>query len=302
MAAPTAFIAPFPMALLDMHPRRSQAAAGLRTDLVALMYHDVVGGDDHLESGFRGVGAAHYKLREADFRQHLRALWNVTPEAPAELRGARHEPYEGSRRGPREANPFALTFDDGGSSSITRIAPLLEALGWRGHFFVATDMIGQPGFLSPAEVRELHGRGHVVGSHSASHPMRLSALAPSDQYEEWRRSVAALGRLTGAEARVASVPNGFYSHDVARTASAAGIRVLFTSEPTIKVVKVDGCWVLGRYAVRASTTAAAAAALVAHHPVDRLKQSYSWSVKQLAKKVGGESYLKVRSRLLRRFS
>ena len=39
-----------------------------------------------------------------------------------------------------------LTFDDGGKSAV-RIADLLEEQGWRGHFFITTAMIGEPGFV-----------------------------------------------------------------------------------------------------------------------------------------------------------
>src|SRR5690606_32876618 len=135
-----------------------------------------------------------------------------------------------------------------------------------------------------------HRRGHVIGSHSASHPERMSWLAPVGQYEEWRRSLERLGSIIGAPVRVASVPNGFYSPAVARSASAAGIQVLFTSEPTVKAAQVDSCLVLGRYSVQARTPAAAAAALLGRSPVDRLKQSYSWTVKKVAKSLAGESY------------
>ncbi|HZJ08544.1 MAG TPA: polysaccharide deacetylase family protein, partial [Trueperaceae bacterium] len=268
--------------------------------LVSLMYHDVLRGDDHRESGFESDGAALYKVSMVDFRRHLQALWDTGRQAPREIRGARGASFTHAPRSTRRGSAFALTFDDGGKSAITVIAPLLESLGWRGHFFVATDMIGQPTFLSADEVLELHRRGHVIGSHSASHPERMSTLAPLEQYEEWRRSLTALNKILGAGVRVASVPNGFYSVDVARAAAAAGVRVLFTSEPTVRAAKIDGCLVLGRYSVQARTSEAAAAALLGRSPVDRLKQTYSWKVKKMAKSVAGESYLAVRARLLRR--
>ena len=69
-----------------------------------------------------------------------------------------------------------FTFDDGGVSYYTVVADRLEAQGWRGHCFVSTDFIGQRGFLTAAQIRELDARGHVIGSHSASHPARFSTL------------------------------------------------------------------------------------------------------------------------------
>lgn len=266
---------------------------------VALMYHDVMakGAPD---SGFDIAGAELYKLDVDLFRAHLGALNDVADRAPVKFSGGSRASLGSSRRVARESAPFALTFDDGGRSAITTIAPLLEDFGWRGHFFVASDMIGEPSFLTALEVRELHERGHVIGSHSASHPERMSGLSAAGQYEEWKRSAATLESILGVEVRVASVPNGYYSLTVARSAAAAGIEVLFTSEPTTKAIQVDGCLVLGRYSITARTTASAASALIGRSPVDRLRQSYAWTLKKLAKSVAGESYLTVRALLLRR--
>ena len=47
-----------------------------------------------------------------------------------------------------------LTVDDGRISTFTCIAPELEKLGWRGHFFVTTDWIRHPGFLTPEQIRD----------------------------------------------------------------------------------------------------------------------------------------------------
>ena len=69
----------------------------------------------------------------------------------------------------------ALTFDDGGASALD-IAGMLERRGWRGHFFVTTSRIGEPGFVGPDAVRELAERGHDVGSHSHTHPTYMGNL------------------------------------------------------------------------------------------------------------------------------
>ena len=67
-----------------------------------------------------------------------------------------------------DASPDAwlLTFDDGGASAITHTAPALEARNWRGHFFMTVGQLGTPEFLGPAALRDLHRRGHVIGSHT----------------------------------------------------------------------------------------------------------------------------------------
>src|SRR5262249_24992447 len=142
----------------------------------SIMYHDVVENGDFASSGFPGEGAHVYKLRREDFERHLEAI------------------------GQREV---MLTFDDGGASFLHPIADLLEARERRGYFFITTDRIGTAGFLSADEVRELHRRGHVVGSHSASHPTRMAALSRAELDREWRVSLARLGEMLGERVTVA---------------------------------------------------------------------------------------------------
>jgi len=60
-------------------------------------------------------------------------------------------------------------FDDGGTSAVS-IGDALAVRGWKGHFFIVTGLIGSRTFLTGAEIRYLHSCGHVVGSHSDTHP------------------------------------------------------------------------------------------------------------------------------------
>ena len=130
-----------------------------------------------------------------------------------------------------------ITSDDGGLSAATAIAPRLEAYAWRGLFFLTTDRFGVPGFVSEDQVRALWARGHVIGSHTRSHPRRLSSESRATIGAEWRDSVGALSEIVGDQVITASVPNGAFDDEVAQAAADAGIRWLFTSDPT-RVVKI----------------------------------------------------------------
>ncbi len=193
-----------------------------------------------------------------------------------------------------------LTFDDGGTSALTPTADLLEKHGWRGHFFMTTDYLGTPGFLSVAQLRELHTRGHVIGSHSCSHPARMALCSREQLLREWRQSREVLAETLGAPVTVASVPGGYYSRAVAETAAEAGIRVLFNSEPTTRLAHVGHCLVVGRYTVYRGMSAWAAAALAVGRRLPRWRQTLWWDIKKVAKAIGGRTYLALRERLLRR--
>ncbi len=253
---------------------------------LAIMYHDVVEHRDFDSSGFPGESANIYKLRRRDFERHLDAI------AAASVAVSTVRQFEG--------RPVLLTFDDGGVSFHRPIADLLERRGWRGHFLITTDRIGTPGFLSEAQLRELHRRGHIVGSHSCSHPTRMAALTRADLDREWRQSVARLSAVLGEAVKVASVPGGYFSRDVAESAAAAGVEVLFTSEPTARVDVVGGCRVLGRYVVRRGMSPEWSAGFASGSPSYCWRQSGLWQAKRVLKFLGGARYLQFRRAILER--
>ncbi|MGO9259634.1 MAG: polysaccharide deacetylase family protein [Bryobacteraceae bacterium] len=259
---------------------------------LAIMYHDVVEDAAYDSSGFPGEGANIYKLRREDFARQLEAIRAAVPAGAVSLIPRRRE-IAG-------APPVFLTFDDGGVSCHAPIAGMLEQLGWRGHFFITTSRIGTPGFLGEAQLRDLHRRGHVIGSHSHSHPTRMAALAPDRMESEWRQSLGRLADILGEPVKVASVPGGYYSRLVGRTAAAAGIEVLFNSEPTAAVCLTDGCLVLGRYVVKRGMGPEWAAGFAAGRLGPRWRQTALWKAKRVAKALGGAAYLKVRQAILDR--
>jgi len=238
---------------------------------LSIMYHDVVENGDFPSSGFPGEGAHVYKLRREDFELHLNAM------------------------GDRDV---MLTFDDGGVSFLHPIADLLEARGRRGYFFITTDRIGTPGFLAADQVRELHRRGHFVGSHSASHPTRMAALSRAELDREWRASLKHLSELLGEPVKLASVPGGYYSREVGRSAAAAGIVKLFTSEPTARVTQVDDCFIFGRYVVQRGMSPAWSAGFATGSPSYCWRQTLLWKAKRIAKSLGGSAYLRAREAIL----
>lgn len=241
---------------------------------IALEYHDVVDRQDSDGSGFPGAAAASYKLTVESFARHL-AVIAAEPER------------------------VALTFDDGGVSAIARIAPVLEANGLRGAFFITTDRIGTPGFLTSTQIVDLYRRGHSIGSHSCSHPTRMAACSASDMAHEWGDSIARLTQILGAPVTTASVPGGYFSRAVAEAAAAAGVRMLFTSEPTTRIARYGDCTVIGRYTLRRDDPPEHVAALVAASSTARRLEWLKWNAKKVAKALGGRAYLRLREVVFR---
>jgi peptidoglycan/xylan/chitin deacetylase (PgdA/CDA1 family) len=258
----------------------------------SILYHDVVAANELDSSGFRGPEAARYKLTEERFREHLREIAKAVRTKPATAQ----EFLDATRT----AKSWLLHFDDGGVSAVDTIASVLDEYNWKGHFYVPTDFIGRPGFLHTDDIRSLWKQSHIIGSHSCSHPAKISRLPSGELVEEWRKSKEILSDILGDEVAIASIPGGFYSRRVARAASAAGIRILFTSEPVATPRRVEGCLVFGRYSIVDRTPARIAAALVTNGSSARLWQCLYWNFKKAAKVTLGPVYAAARSYSLRR--
>jgi peptidoglycan/xylan/chitin deacetylase (PgdA/CDA1 family) len=236
------------------------------------MYHDVVPAGEEDTSGFPGRDAALYKVTPELFEQHLSAIKSSLP-APV------------------------ITFDDGGESAI-RAAEALERHGLVGYFFVTTNYIGTHGFVTASDIRELSRRGHAIGSHSCSHPLRMGHCAWTQLVDEWTRSRSTLAGILGSDVHVASVPGGDFAPQVAEAAAKAGFTRLFTSEPTLEPRQTFGLALRGRFAIQRRTTAETAAALAAGQWLPCARQAVVWNAKKISKRIGGERYLQLRKLLL----
>lgn len=247
------------------------------------MYHDIATPGEREHVGFPGPLAARYKLDPGHFAAHLDAIAAVAPRVQTLDRDEADIPGQ---------DRVLLTFDDGGRSALAA-AEALEGHGWRGQFFITTARLGTAGFLEAEEVSDLAARGHVIGSHSHSHPTYMGKLAPDELRGEWEMSREILAGILGAPPRTASVPGGFLSRDVIATAAAAGYELLFTSEPTAGVQR-GAITVRGRYTIWASTPASVAAAYARGDRLACSRLWLEWNAKKLAKTVSPAVYQKLR--------
>lgn len=195
---------------------------------ICLMYHDVY--ISHASES--GLASDLYKLDVIQFEKQLKILQELK----------------------RQNIEAVLTFDDGGSSFYCPIADLLDKYGFKGIFFIATSYVNTPGFVTDSQLQEMEQRGHVIGSHSHSHPENLASLTKEQIAKEWLDSVNVLASILGHEVKIASVPNGYMSKNVISGAKEAGIEELYTSEPSTSTKKVTGIMTHGRFVVLNNTT------------------------------------------------
>lgn len=246
---------------------------------LALCYHDVTPAGVE-PGGFPGTAAATYKLALSRFEEHLKAV----------ACSRKHTPFE-----------IVWTFDDGGSGSLYT-ADALEQAGYRGSFFITSGLIGKPGFITAAQIADLHTRGHIIGSHGATHRGRMNRMAENLVHREWSESVQTLSEIIQAPVETASVPSGFYGPLVAKTAREAGIRCIFTQQPTTRPAQAFGCEILGRFTMRSWTPLARVASLARGGMWPRFEDAALWRARQIAKTLGGSVYSDLRKTFFERRS
>src|SRR5262249_7922455 len=138
----------------------------------------------------------------------------------------------------------------------------LEAHGMRGEFFVVTNWIGRPGFMSAAQLRDLAEREHGVHSHSRTH-RRLPDLTPQEIDDELRGSKAALECLLGRPVGLVSIPGGAFDGRVVEAAARAGYTTVLSSTEGYNN-GLDDSFVLRRFSARAYSAVSMLAAICEH--------------------------------------
>lgn len=254
----------------------------------ALIYHDVIPTEERDASGFQGPGPDRYKLPPELFESHLAAI-AAAGRTPALI----------GRASTLRADDVLLTFDDGGSSAVTHIAPALERRGWLGHFFVPTAYIGHAGFADADGLRRLRAAGHVIGGHSHSHAI-LTRLTEAEVDTEWRTCKTILEEAFQEEVDTLSVPRGYVTEPILAAAARAGFTHVFTSEPRLGARWVDGSALHGRFSIVSATSPRYVGALCRGSRLARARATSGWFARHTAKRALGPAYEGVRQRVLAR--
>lgn len=240
----------------------------MNSRIVNLMYHDIYQ-SDILESGFNNKNNLKYKIKKSEFKKQISFLV-------------------------KSGIQFVLTFDDGGSSFIKEIAPILEQHKLKGIFCIATKYINTNGFLTSSDIFDLHKRGHLIASHSHIHSKDMSVLDYNELLNEWSVSRRILTKIIKEDVTIASIPNGFDSPLVFKSLLKSGYTTIYTSKPTTNININRGLEIRGRYAITSVQSFSLFKKIVAN-PFYRLLFFYKWIFLSSIKKILGKKYLKIRS-------
>ncbi len=207
---------------------------------VFLMYHELTLPGRrlcHAEPGY-----TRYAVSESDFRKQMHCLardgWRAKNVSQA-LQSF-------------EAKHVCLTFDDGCETDLISAAPILKGLAFAATFYITIGFLGQPGYMSEAQVRDLSALGFEIGCHSLTHPY-LPDLDDSRLREETAGAKDRLEQIAGVAVEHFSCPGGRWDHRVIAAVKAARFRTMATSRTGMNSSSAD-FFRLNRVAVLSSTS------------------------------------------------
>jgi peptidoglycan/xylan/chitin deacetylase (PgdA/CDA1 family) len=180
-----------------------------------------------------GVAERDVWLSEADFAASLDAI-RTLPEA-------------------------TVSFDDGNSSDLQIALPALLERGISATFFVVAGRLGEPDYLSAADLRTLRDEGMTIGLHGMHH-QGWRGLSDDDLDEEISVARRRLEDAAGARLDAAACPFGAYDRRVLARLRRAGFAAVFTSDGGWAT---RGAWLQARNTFRAGDGAAAVATIAA---------------------------------------
>jgi peptidoglycan/xylan/chitin deacetylase (PgdA/CDA1 family) len=147
---------------------------------------------------------------------------------------------------PLPARAICITFDDGKASDYNIAFPVLKRLGLTGTFFVVTQRVGQPGYVTWAQLKEMAVHGMSIQSHSLTHPF-LSQCHPTQVSDEFARSKAVIEDKLERPVTCFALPGGDWNSVHRAIAETCGYRAVCTSDPGVNA-DLD-LWRLERFAV-----------------------------------------------------
>jgi peptidoglycan/xylan/chitin deacetylase (PgdA/CDA1 family) len=122
----------------------------------------------------------------------------------------------------------AITFDDGQISDYEHAFPILLGAGFSADFFVCTSRVGQKGYLTWGQMREMQSGGMRFQSHGHEH-IDMSRLAQGTLLQHLTVSKSLLEDQLGTRVNCFSVPYGLVNRRVLEAACLAGYDTVCTS-------------------------------------------------------------------------
>lgn len=263
--------------------------------ITVLMYHaidrlDVIGADPHYS-----VTPAQFARQLQLIRQHGRRPCSVQQLLqPSEV-------PDNAGATPGSRTPVCLTFDDGHCSNA-HAAELIARHGGQADFFVNPSMVGQPGFLSWAELREMADMGMSIQSHGMHHRY-LDQLPPDEVRAELADSRAAIEDAIGLPVTIYAPAGGRMPAGFMTLAQQLGYQAVCSSRVDLwqsgRPAAAGAALELPRLAILNSTSEQRFIDWITQKPLEIFRQRSRYRLLRLSKKLlGNQGHERLRALLL----
>jgi peptidoglycan/xylan/chitin deacetylase (PgdA/CDA1 family) len=160
------------------------------------------------------------------FERHMQWLVDKGYETLtlSELTSAIH----GERTMPKK--PIVITFDDNNLSQYDVAAPIMDAKGQKGVFFLIAKYLDSPTMVNKERALDLLSRGHQIASHTMTH-RALPGLNDADTKWELEESKRVFEELTGNTVKDVSYPGTAHNQRVRDATKAAGYETATIMDP-----------------------------------------------------------------------
>jgi peptidoglycan/xylan/chitin deacetylase (PgdA/CDA1 family) len=255
-----------------------------RSGIVSLMYHELeLPGRPLCQSA---PGYVRYILSRESFNSQMRWLTQNGWRGLSIGEALAHPP----------GNSVAITFDDGCETDLITAAPILKQNGLNATFYVTAGLIGEPGYMSSAQLRQLHSLGFEIGCHSMTHAY-LDDLDQPALRREIADSKKMLEEMIGGKVEHFSCPGGRYDNRTLDLAREAGYRSLATSRSEANFPSTNP-YSLGRVAILRETEGVTFGRVCTGEALGRMR--IEESLRGAAKRVIGNAlYDRLRTMVLR---
>jgi peptidoglycan/xylan/chitin deacetylase (PgdA/CDA1 family) len=243
------------------------------TKIPILLYHAL----------FEGKGNAEkYAITTSEFEHHINYLSEKGFESisfDAFLNG--YQPLPNKKY-------IIITFDDGNYSDYSSAFPILKKYDFVATFFVTVGRIGEHDYLDWGHLREMIDGGMSIQSHSLNH-LFLSDLSKDNLRKELTESKKILEDKLSLPVHFISLPGGFYSQQVLKTARDAGYKGVVTSRPGLNSFgnEKKKILLLRRFVITRRTHTDSFQKIVHTWLLSNAKSQVVYILKSIAKKVLG---------------
>ncbi len=125
-------------------------------------------------------------------------------------------------------HPAHISFDDANATDIRIALPALKDAGLSATFFIPTDRIGEPGYLSEGDILAIRTAGMEIGSHGCAH-IEWTKLPDETVAADVLRSIGRLSTILNEKVQDVAVPYGECDLRIMRVLRALGVRRVYTS-------------------------------------------------------------------------